>query len=97
MYIYLKDSSYTMYVHVCMYTCAVLYLGSQPCPTLCNPMDCRLPGSSIHGDSPGKNTRVHCHALFQGLFPTQGSNPALLNCRQLLYILSHQRSPRILA
>ena len=33
---------------------------------LCNPMDCRLPGSSIHGDSPGKNTGVGCHDLLQG-------------------------------
>ena len=36
----------------------------QSCPTLCNPMDCSLPGSSVHGDSPGKNTGVGCHALF---------------------------------
>ena len=33
------------------------------CPTLCDPMDCSLPGSSVHGDSPGKNTGVGCHAL----------------------------------
>ena len=38
-------------------------------------MYCSLPGSSVHGDSPGKNTRVGCHALLQGIFPTQGSNP----------------------
>ena len=37
----------------------------QSCPTLCNPMDCSLPGSSVHGDSPGKNTGVGCHFLFQ--------------------------------
>ena len=30
----------------------------QLCPTLCNPMDCSLPGPSVHGDSPGKNTGV---------------------------------------
>jgi len=41
-------------------------------------MDCSLPGSSVHGDSPGKNTGVGCHALFQGIFPTQGSNPLSL-------------------
>ena len=35
-------------------------------------------GSSIHGDSPGKNTGVGCHALLQGIFPTQGSNPGSL-------------------
>ena len=40
--------------------------------------DCGLPGSSVHGDSPGKNTRMDCHALLQGIFPTQRSNPHLL-------------------
>jgi len=38
-------------------------------------MDCHLPGSSVHGDSPGKNNGVGCHALLQGIFPTQGLNP----------------------
>ena len=38
------------------------------------PMDCTLPGSSVHGDSPCKNTGVGCHALL-GIFPTQGSKP----------------------
>ena len=38
-------------------------------------MDCSPPGSSVHGDSPGKNTRVGCHALLQGIFLTQGLNP----------------------
>ena len=41
-------------------------------------------------DSPGKNTRVGCYALFQGIFPTQGPNPGLPDCRQILYHLSHQ-------
>ena len=63
---------------------------------LCDPMDCRPPGSSIHGDSPGKTTGVGCHDLLQGIFLTQGSNPGLLHCRQILYCLSHQGSPRIL-
>ena len=53
----------------------VLCLLAQSCPTLCDPMDCNLPGSSVHGDSSGKNTRVGCHALLQRIFPTQGSNP----------------------
>ena len=42
--------------------------------TLCSPVDCSLPGSSVHGDSPGKNTGVGCHALLQGIFQTQGSS-----------------------
>ena len=70
--------------------CYVLCLVIQLCPTLCNPMDCSPPGSSVHGDSPGKNTGVGCHALLQGIFPTQGSKPGLLHCRQTLYCLSHQ-------
>ena len=74
----------------------VLCLVAQLCLTLCNPMDYSLPGSSVHCDSPGKNTRVGCHALLQGIVPTQGSNPGLPHCRQILYCLSHQGNPRIL-
>ena len=54
------------------------YKSHQLCPTLCNPMDCSLPGSSVHGESPGENTGVGCHALLQGMFPIQGSNLCLL-------------------
>ena len=43
-------------------------------------------------DSPGKNTGVGCHALLQGIFPTQGSNLGLPHGRQILYYLSHQGS-----
>jgi len=39
-------------------------------------------------DSPGKNTGVGCHFLLQGIFSTQGSNPGLLHCWQILYRLS---------
>ena len=53
-------------------------LVAQSCPTLRDPMDCSLPGSSVHRDSPGKNTEVGCHALLQGSFPIQGSNLSLL-------------------
>ena len=48
------------------------------CLTFCDLVDCSPPGSSVHGDSPGKNNGVGCHALLQGIFPTQGSNPCLL-------------------
>ena len=41
-------------------------------------------------DSPGKNTGVGCHSLLQGSFLTQGSHPAFLHYRQILYWLSHQ-------
>ena len=76
---------------------AVLCLVTQSCPTLCNYMDCSPPGSSVHGDSPGKNTGLGCHALLQEIFPTQGSNPGLPRCRQILYHLRHQGSPSICA
>ena len=54
-------------------------LVAQLCLTLCNFMDCISSGSSVYGDSIGKNTGVGCHALLQGIFPTQGSTPGLLH------------------
>ena len=51
---------------------------AQSCLTLC--------------DFPGKNTGVGCHFHLQEIFPTQGLNPGLLHCRQMLYHLSHQGS-----
>ena len=56
-------------------------------------IDYRLPGSSVREDSPGKNTGAGCHALLQGIFPTQGSNPDLPHCRRILNYLSYQESP----
>ena len=47
-------------------------------------------------DFPGKNTRVGCHFLLQGIFPTQGLNPSLPHCKQILYYLSHHGSKYIL-
>ena len=41
----------------------------------------------------GKNTGVGCLSLLQGIFPTQGSNPGLPHCRQILYQLSHKGNP----
>ena len=77
-------------VDVCV--CTWAHLVSQLCPTLFDPMDYSLPGSSIHGNSPGKNTGVGCHTLLQGFFRTQGLNLGFLHCRQILYHLSHQGS-----
>ena len=58
---------------------------AQSCLTLCNPTDCSPSGSSVHRDSPGKNTGVGCHARLQGIFPTQRSNPGLLHCGRYRY------------
>ena len=44
-------------------------------------------------NSPGQYTRVGSHSTLQEIFPTQGSNPGLPHCRQILYQLSHQGSP----
>ena len=65
--------------HLCV--CSVV----QSCPTLCNPMDYSLPGSSVHDG----NTPMGRYFLLQGIFPTQGSNPRLLYCSLILYPLSH--------
>ena len=82
----------TLY-HILWY---VLCLVAQLCLTLCDPMICNLPGSSIRGDSPHKNTGVGCHALLQGIFPTQRLNPGLPHCMQVVYWLNHQGNPRTL-
>ena len=59
-------------------------------------MNCSPPGTSVHGESPGKNIGVGCHGLLHVIFPTQGLNPGLPYCRWILYHLRQQASPRIL-
>ena len=61
-------------------TCsALLCLVAQSGLTLCDPPDCSPPGPSVHGESLGENAGVACHALLQGIFPTQGLNLHLLH------------------
>ena len=61
---------------------------TQSCLTLCDPMD-----YTVHGILQARILEeVDSISLFQETFPTQGSNPALLNCRQLLYQLSRKGS-----
>ena len=56
----------------------VLYLVAQLCLTLCDPVDCSPPGSSVHGDSPCKHTGVSFHALLQEISPEiKPRSPAL--------------------
>ena len=64
----------------------------QSCLTLCDPMDLQPSRLLCPQDSLGKNTGVCCHAVLQGIFPTQELNPGLPHCGQILYHLSHQRS-----
>ena len=51
---------------------------AQSCLTLCNPMDCSPPGSSVHGIL---QARVGCHFLLQGIFPLQVLSPRHLHCQ----------------
>ena len=60
----------------CMVLCLV---------TLCDPIDHRPLGFSVHGNSPGKTTGVGCHDLHQGILASQGLNTGLWHCRQILY------------
>ena len=53
-------------------------------------------GLYSQGNSRDQNTGVVSRSLLQGIFPTQGSNPGLPHCRQILYQLSHQGSPKTL-
>ena len=64
-------------------------LVAQSHSTLCNNMDYSLPGSSVHGNSLGKNTGVGSHSLLWGS-SHPGINPGFLHCSQILQQLSHQ-------
>ena len=73
----------------------VKVLAAQLCLTLCNPMDfCSPSGCSVHGILQARTLQWVAISFLQGLFLTQGSNPGLLHCRQILYHLSHQGSPK---
>ena len=68
---------------------------AQSCPTLCDPVDCSLPGSSIHGILQARILEWVAISFSRGMFPTQGSNPGLLHCRQISYRLNYKGSPYI--
>ena len=83
----------TLNVCVCVCVC-VCVLVTQQCLTLCDLMGCGPPGSSVHGILWVRIlVYVDCHSLLQWIFLTQGLIPGLLHCRQILYCLSHQKSP----
>ena len=72
--------------------CAVLCLATQSCPALCDPMTvARQAPLSLGFSRPEYWSGLPC--LFQGIFPSQRSNPGLPHCRQTLYYLSHQGNP----
>ena len=91
-------SGLSILIHWFMYLCLCQYHGvsntialsereSQSCPTL------RSHGLYSPWNSPGQNTGVCNISLLQGIFPTQGSNPGLAHCRQILCQLSHKGNP----
>ena len=57
---------------------------TQSCPTLCDRVDCSPPGSSVHGILQARILEWVAISFSRGIFPTQGSNPGLLHCRQTL-------------
>ena len=65
-----------------------MLLVAQLCPTLCDPLDYSLSGSSVHEILQARTQKWG--AILQGVVPTQGSNPGLLHCREILYHLSHR-------
>ena len=67
----------------------IMHQVTQSCLTLCDH------GLYSPWNSPGQNTGVSSLFCLQGILPTQGSNPGLPHCRQILYQLSHQGSPTI--
>ena len=70
----------------CVSVCVCVHAQSpQSYLSFCDPEDCIPPGSPVHGESPDKTTGVGFHALLQGIFPNQGSNPSLLHCRWIIY------------
>ena len=82
-----KESPSMFYINCC---CLV----TKSCPTVCNPMDCTLPGSSMGFSR--KNAAVGCHFPLQGIFPGQGSNPCLLHWQTDSLPLNHWGSPIML-
>ena len=77
---------------ICLPKWKVKVLVAQSCLTLCNPMDCSLPGSSFQGILQARILEWVAMSTSRGIFPTQGLSPGLLHCRQIPYCLSYQGS-----
>ena len=83
-----NDTEHLFIYLLAIYMAFLKYVSSDPLctrslqlsATLYDPMDCGPPGSSVHGDSAGKNTGVGCHFLLQGSFLTQGLGLLSLSC-----------------
>ena len=71
-------------------SCPLLLQRSQLCSTLCDPVDCGLPGSSVHGIFQARILDSPAYSFSRGSFPTQESNSSLLYCRQIFKPLNQQ-------
>ena len=86
-----KDTNNTVHYLLSTLCCAVL--GCSGVPNSLQPHGLQPARLLCPWGFSGKNTRVGCHAILRGIFPTQGPNPGLPHCRQILYWLSHQGNP----
>ena len=77
-------------IHLSQGIFCICVLVAQLCLTLCIPMACSPPCSSVHGILQARVLELVAISFSRGIFPTQGLNPGLLHCRQILYHLNHQ-------
>ena len=81
--------SVSIYTHPPSSKVEVKVLVAQLCLTVCNPMDCSQSGCSVHGTLQARIQECVAIPFSRGIFPTQGLNPSLLYCRQILYCLTY--------
>ena len=80
-------------IQVFFWGSVVVLLPTQSCPTLFDPMDWGLPGSSEPRNSPGRNTRVGCHSLLHLL--SDGLSSCLFGeWRVMMWEQNHPSKPR---
>ena len=83
------SATWEAHIYICVY---IHMLVAQSCLTLCNPMDCSPPGSSVHEIFQARILEWVAISFSRGIFPTQGSNPGFLHCMQILLQLSYNGS-----
>ena len=78
--------------HAAHHTLSFIFslLVAQSCPTLCNPVDYSLPGSSVHGILQARILRWVAILFYRGSSRSRDRTPSLPHCRKILYCLSHQ-------
>ena len=87
------EGVYTGFMLICMCGYVCMYVRRSVTSSIFCPSELELTRLLCPWDPPDRNTGVGSHSHLQGIFPTQGLNPGLLYYRQILYQLSHQRSP----